>query len=372
MTSRLKEILRRSQIHVLLATSPDNIFYAARYRPLEPFKTASSVIIPADGDEVLLAPKSEMGFVTEACLVKDRRFYDSNPSWCLSLSSSDSNSKDYVSAISLSLKELGLDKGSIGIEEKHTPSFLVQELKQALPLADFKASSLIFEESRMVKTDEEIERITQTVKRAEQSLLASYASVYEGQSELDFANKLKVQLSKQGADAIFVEISTGPRLPSHPSEHKMERGQVLHVDLGAACRGYSSDFCRNAMLIEERSESRKINETMISANREMVRRIEPGVRARDIFKTGVEAIKNGGIREYTRRHVGHGIGVSPHEPPLISPTDEQELRPGMVLCLETPYRVPSSGVIQSRERGGSHRGWLRHDFKHTSRSLYRA
>jgi Xaa-Pro aminopeptidase len=41
--------------------------------------------------------------------------------------------------------------------------------------------------------------------------------------------------------------------------------------------------------------------------------------------------------------VGHGVGISPHEPPLITATNERRLEVGMTLCFETPYRAPGIG-----------------------------
>jgi Xaa-Pro dipeptidase len=39
-------------------------------------------------------------------------------------------------------------------------------------------------------------------------------------------------------------------------------------------------------------------------------------------------------------HVGHGLGLGLHEYPMLNPTVDQELLPGMVLCIEPAHREP--------------------------------
>jgi Xaa-Pro aminopeptidase len=56
-----------------------------------------------------------------------------------------------------------------------------------------------------------------------------------------------------------------------------------------------------------------------------------------LFQTAVAAVECAGLRPYRRHHCGHAIGSEVYEPPIISPTADDELVPGMVFCVETPY-----------------------------------
>jgi Xaa-Pro aminopeptidase len=337
MFDRLKRIMSAENLDALIATSPDNVYYLSKFKAQEPYKTYCPIIFPRDGEPILLLPKSEEGFIPSDCLVKDKRFYGefyilNRPEDIKSLS------KDLTSAVSHTIKEMHLDKSTLGFEEKHMPYNLVKGLKQKLPDVKFKFASGVFEEARMIKDDEEIKKITNTVKIAKTVLLEAYKSAYEGESELQLAKNLNMELIKRDAETLFIELGAGIRcgFPTFPSEYKIKRGDVVHVDFAISYNGYCSDISRNAVLLEEKEEYLKINEALKTAHEKIVDILKPGLKISEIFKAAVKIIRNKGIRNYNRHHVGHGIGVSPHEPPAIEATNERKLEPGMVLCIETP------------------------------------
>ncbi|MGH9100623.1 MAG: M24 family metallopeptidase, partial [Acidimicrobiales bacterium] len=57
----------------------------------------------------------------------------------------------------------------------------------------------------------------------------------------------------------------------------------------------------------------------------------------ELFAAAVTEVERHQLIPYRRHHCGHGIGLEAYEPPLIGPTVDQALEPGMVLCFETPY-----------------------------------
>ena len=69
---RVRELMELKGLDALVALSPENIYYVTEFRALEPTKTFCPVIITRDHC-VLLAPKSEEGFVPMGCLIEDIR-----------------------------------------------------------------------------------------------------------------------------------------------------------------------------------------------------------------------------------------------------------------------------------------------------------
>ena len=70
------------------------------------------------------------------------------------------------------------------------------------------------------------------------------------------------------------------------------------------------------------------------------------------------AVRDHGLPEYRRHHVGHGIGLEPYEPPTLAPGDDTDLEPGMLLRVEAPYYLVGWGGMNLMEtvlviRGGS-------------------
>jgi Xaa-Pro dipeptidase len=354
MLNRLRDIVTRNGLNVVLASSPDNIYYVSRFRALEPYKSMICAIMPADGDPVLLLSERDENFLGESSIRKE--LYSAKTNWELYSDYSD-GCEAFVSAVQRILRELGSHKGSVGFDEKYLPSMLADELRKALPSANLKHASSIFEEARRVKSEFEIDKLRSAARVGENALVEAYAETREGQSELEFATALRTSIVRRGGDTSFIEMSVGPHRPSHPSERKIRRGQLVHVDLGVTSHGYSSDFCRNAVLMEETEEQVRINEIQKESHREVFPILCPGTKICDIFYTATNAIRARGVNNYKRLHVGHGVGISPHEPPLISPTNQTRLEAGMTLCLEMPYYAPGIGsfnienVVAIRERG---------------------
>jgi len=340
---RLKQIMEKNNVDVLLATSPDNVYYASRFRALEPHTTTCSVVLPRDGKPVLLVPKSEEGFITEECSVEDRRFY--GEFYVVRSFDVKSLAHDFVAATCNILKEVNRGKGTVGFEEKHVPYALADELKKRLPKVKLACSSGIFEETRMIKSEEEIRRIRDAVRIAEDALLETYKEAREGQSELEFAQNLKTSIIRRGAEVVFAEMGAGTRsgLSTHPSEYKMRKGDVVHVDFGLSYHGYSSDMCRNAALVKETEEHVKINNALKAAHQEVLTLMKPGLKISEIFNTAVRTVREKGVANFRRHHVGHGIGIPPHEPPRINSANDRKLEAGMTLCIETPYYVSNFG-----------------------------
>jgi Xaa-Pro aminopeptidase len=156
---------------------------------------------------------------------------------------------------------------------------------------------------------------------------------------------LKTSIIGKGADIVFVEMGAGSRsgFPTHPSQYAMRNGDVVHVDFGITYHGYSCDMSRNAVLGKETQEHVKINDALKAGHQEAQRRMKPGLKLSEVFNSTVRAVRENGIPNYMRHHVGHGIGIPPHEPPGINPANDKRLEPGMTLCVETPYYVSTLG-----------------------------
>jgi Xaa-Pro aminopeptidase len=77
--------------------------------------------------------------------------------------------------------------------------------------------------------------------------------------------------------------------------------------------------------------------------------LRPGVIAADAFAAATAAIRDAGLADYHRHHVGHGIGLEVYDIPLLAPRDETPLEEGMVLCVETPYYELGYGGLQPED-----------------------
>jgi Xaa-Pro aminopeptidase len=197
----------------------------------------------------------------------------------------------------------------------------------------------------MIKSEEEIRHVTNSLRVTERALLSTYDKVHEGMTELDVANELRIALAAEKADCSWVEMGGPVGVPTYPNpKHVIKRGEILHIDIGSIYEGYACDTSRDAVIGKPSDRQRRINEIISDALEKAIEVVRPGVRASDVFKIGQETVRKT-FPQYWRHQIGHGTGIIPHEPPRISPENDRPLRAGMVLDIEIPYYIYGFGTF---------------------------
>ncbi len=99
----------------------------------------------------------------------------------------------------------------------------------------------------------------------------------------------------------------------------------------------------------DRSSGRSCSVLFFGVNRgriaQAIEQVGPGVSVQKIFEVAVKGVRRG-IPHFRRHHCGHGLGLEGYDPPSIAPTAEENLEPGMVLCIETPFYELGWGGVQ--------------------------
>jgi len=70
--------------------------------------------------------------------------------------------------------------------------------------------------------------------------------------------------------------------------------------------------------------------------------VKPGVRGGELTEIVAEVLRGEGIQP-TIEVVGHGVGLNPHEPPMLAEDEEAPIEEGMVLAVEV-WVVDWSGI----------------------------
>ena len=78
----------------------------------------------------------------------------------------------------------------------------------------------------------------------------------------------------------------------------------------------------------------KIYATILKAYDLSIKNIKDGAMACDIDKAARELIDKKGWGKFFGHGLGHGVGLSVHEPPFINPKSTDILKEGMVITIE--------------------------------------
>ena len=323
---KAKILMKKIGADGLLVTDERNVRYFSGFTP----RTKNRPVLfflPLKGDPILLVSK-ELG----AEDAKRISFVQRIDSYDLPLSHE---------AILATIKEAGLASSVIGIEWDDSifsgfrPSVqygVFDNLKQSLPQVKFVNSSELLWELRMLKTRAEVDCIRKACEITTKALDFTFQNIKPGMTERDVAQSLVTVMMKEGADYpslgrpgpcgfILMDASRPLYHPHYPTEKKLKKGDLVHIDLGAVFKGYYTDFTRSAVIgppTKRQIQTWKIVKERVQRS---ISKIKPG-------------IKLGNINVHW-----HGVGLDYVEAPfggMLNRGIHRGLlaRPGMVLCVE--------------------------------------
>jgi len=247
------------------------------------------------------------------------------------------------------LKDNGVQRGRIGVDQGSDVVFLGDLLEKQIPTLQTKPAYDIFREIRTIKTPEEVRRIRQATEVVEQALSAALGVTAEGISEKEIDLVFKESVIRQGGFPTLSCIGSGFRgaFPNvEPSDRKARKGDLVRFDVGCIYQAYHADIARTAVLGQPDPKQIKYHEALVAGQGRILEALKPGLVIADLFQMAMAETKEKGIPHYRRHHLGHGTGIEGYDLPLITPGNPVKLEPGMVFCVETPYYEPGFGGLQ--------------------------
>jgi len=252
-----------------------------------------------------------------------------------------------LSAITSHLDLLG-PKARIGLDERGIAATARDALRTRYGDRLVDAAAM-FDQVRMVKTPEEIRRLTRATQVIEAAYYRAIAEAREGMTEIEMAFVFDSETIRLGCEPVFTVLAFGERsaLPNAtPGTRKLLAGDIIRFDIGCRADGYYSDIARTAIFGEATEKQRNYYRAILEGEQIAIEHVRAGVPASAIFATAVEATREAGIAHYRRHHVGHGIGLDVYDLPILNDSTATPLEPGMVLEVETPYYELGFGGLQ--------------------------
>ena len=216
---------------------------------------------------------------------------------------------------------------------------------------------------RRHKGADEIALLVRAIEATEAGYAAIEARLEPGLTEIElFA--LFHQAAVVSAGEAIGELGNdfrGGALGGSPRPVPLKAGDLILVDAGAVLRGYKADLCRTYAVSGELSDTQRFAlEAVAGALVHAEGRIAPGVSCKDVFAE-IHARLDGQRGFKFHHHLGHGIGLAPHEAPRVNPHwddvfevgDVFTLEPGLYghelragVRIEHDYLVTDSGLVR--------------------------
>lgn len=330
----------------------------------------SVVILPMSGDPILATSASAHGeplhsFVYETW-VRDirgalRRAVTPNP-------------PTVWQRVKEILTEKKLNRARIGIIGWQLLGYdFFVNLKQAFPQIEWIDWLRPYELLKAVKSPLELELYEQAGKAIDAAFGAALAAIKPGVTELEVAGVLEHTMRQGGIETVAylfdTRVCSGPRAAlknGNPTSRKMERGDLVFIDISATYHGYALDSATSTVVdAKPTKEQLSLLETAAQMTEALLAASKDGMPASELVERArVVAIENGQEKNFIEFLVGHGLGCSQVEAPHCHPNSEDVLAEGMVYAVEPMVvdRVLGTGTVERIVCCGKNEGRLLTNF----------
>jgi Xaa-Pro aminopeptidase len=331
--ARTRDATRVAGFDALLITPSPDLRYLLGVGG-ESHERLTCLILPADGDPVLVVPALE------------RPGLDGTPVLELGLEIAEwTDGADPYALISAVLRRSGsaVTRAAVG---DTMPAAHVLALRDALPACQQELASTVLAQLRMRKDSAEIAALT----AAGQAIDRVHARMGEwlriGRTEAQVGADVAAAIVEEGhTAAAFVIVGSGPNgaSPHHDvSARVLRAGDVVVIDIGGPTpEGYFSDCTRTYSLGEPAQADVAAGYTVLQAAQDAaVAAVAPGVTAEQVDAAARVPITDAGFGERFIHRTGHGIGLEVHEQPYIVAGNDLMLEAGMAFSVEPGIYLP--------------------------------
>lgn len=325
--NRVRALLSKHGLDLLILTDPCHIYYVAG--SLTPWFALSAVAISAHRSVLVDSEPQE-----HSSSVDEIRIAEAQTNATIRLDQATGIAKLLAPELAKA-RRVGLDQGVLG-------AAVLQNLD-----ATFTDITPDLLRLRCRKDSDEVELI----KVAARCIDAAYARAAEviepGLDELSLYNELSAAVVLEAGELPlrFGQDFQCGSPGGAPRRRPAGADELWILDLGVCYRGYYADASRVFTVSTPSDDQVHAHQQAINTLTEVKRLARPGVACLDLYNLAqkrMDVIEPGGMFH----HLGHGIGLSPHEPPYLNPAwPNSVLEEGNVITIEP-------GVYSDKLRSG--------------------
>jgi Xaa-Pro aminopeptidase len=325
---KLQNILEKESLDLLLVTSLPNVRYLSGYS--------------GTNGLVLISPQ-------ESLFLTDFRYKEQASQQVKHLKVVIAERELILSLPTLSL--LKSKRLKVGFESNHLTCGTYRKLKNLLPHYLLVPTENLIESLTVKKEQNEIDKIKKAISITERVFHEVLDFINPKVKEQDVAAEIEYRFKRYGSATPLYEtiVASGKRsaLPHGvASSKRIEKGDLVTLDMGAVCDGYTADLTRTVVVGKANKRQKEVYNIVLKAQKEALSKVKPKIKACDLDKVARSSIRTAGYEKYFGHGLGHGIGLLIHDNPTINPKSQQVLEPGMVITIEPGIYIPNWGGVR--------------------------
>jgi Xaa-Pro dipeptidase len=238
----------------------------------------------------------------------------------------------------------------IGVEKGHLTLAAADRLRAFVDSAELADIGEEVRRLRLIKTPAEVEVLAQAALATDRVTARVLDSLAGGQTELEVASLLAQITSEEGALLSFPPLvqsgpnSALPHLP--PGDRRLQAGDLVLLDFGAAIDGYKGDTTRMAVVGAAAPRELDLHRLVLEAHDAAIAAVRPGATTGEVDAAARGVLVEAGLGDRFIHRVGHGLGLQVHEDPSLDPGSRTVLEVGMTFTIEPGVYIPGWGGIR--------------------------
>lgn len=333
---KFRSWLQEKDIPAAFITSTENVFHLSGFYS-DPHERLLALAVFQDAEPILICPQMEVedakktGWNSEIIGYTDIE----NP-W--------GKIKKSIDARNITVHTAAVEKEHMNIERYEQIQTFFQS--PSLIAAEDKLREL-----RMIKDEEELSILREACQLADYAIEVGANEIKEGKTEMDVLAAIEYELKKKGVNQMSFStmVLTGANGASPhgtPGSTKIKKGDLVLFDLGVVHKGYCSDITRTLAYHDIDDKQKEIYDTVLGAQLAALEASKPGETCANIDLAARKYIADKGYGDYFPHRLGHGLGISVHEYPSLTETNQLKLQEGMVFTIEPGIYVPGVAGVR--------------------------
>ena len=322
---RLLAEMRQSDLDAIIVTMPENVQWLVG--PRFPWVFQSAVALFSDGESTLVAPQNEPEVVAaDSVLTYEAKWHST-----LRNDQSQECHKTLWDAVGPRLvgKKLGVEFSRHG----HYWSEPVSSM------TDIEA---ILYRLRRRKDADELALIKKAIAGTQRMYECARDLIAPGVSELAVFNALQAAAVNEFSEMMTGtgnDYQCGERGGPPRGDRQAREGELYILDLGPAFRGYFADNARTIAVATPTEIQQEAWTFVVRALQHVQETVRPGTNAKQLFEEVQQILDEAPIGVFNH-HLGHGIGLFPHEAPHLNPYWDDTFEVGDVFTAEPGLYAP--------------------------------
>lgn len=349
--TQLRRHLADSDIDLAVITDDDCVYYFTGYYDYlhMEFGRPTLLLVPRDGDSLLITPSMEMDMATAAAQV------DRIAAW------NDGLGNEWREELPSALA----GKGTVAIQPDQMPPLVRAYVDQCVDADRISDIGPIITQMRMIKSPQELQLARHAGEVAIAMMAAGRGAIGDGVAEYEVALATSQAGTRKAAELLeahyedgcmspnthFLQImASGPEItkPHHRASTRiMRRGEPVFLCFCGMTNfhrfklGFDRTFWIGEVADQRQAE---IYEVAVASQRAALEVLKPGVTAESVHEAYASVIQEAGY-DYPFR-CGRATGYSFLEKPELVFGDKTILQPGMVLAVDGS--VSQSGFFRAQ------------------------